>query len=202
MDFDNLIKKYDLNIKGVLHIGANSGEEYPDYLKNNINDMIFFEPIINSYYVLINNIKVGERVKAYNIALGDMTGEIEIHVSTNGGASSSILEPQDHLTQYPRIHFNRKEMVKIDKLDNVGFNRDTFNLMNIDVQGYELNVLKGAVNTLNTVDYIMTEINKVHLYKEGVLESELDSFLSDFGFVRVETYWAGGTWGDAFYIKK
>lgn len=202
MNFENLISKYKLNIKGVLHIGANSGEEYPDYLRNRIYNMIFFEPLINSYNKLLNNIQIGETVKAYNIAIGNMSGETEIYISSNGGASSSVLEPLQHKLQYPQITFNGKEKVKIEKIDNIEFNRDMFNMMNIDVQGYELEVLKGSIDTLKHIDYIMSEINKVYLYKNCVLESELDSFLFNFGFIRVETYWAGGTWGDALYIKK
>jgi hypothetical protein len=48
----------------------------------------------------------------------------------------------------------------------------------------------------------MTEVNNDEVYKNCVKVDELDKFLSDYGFERVETTWDGGTWGDAFYIKK
>lgn len=202
MNLDNLITKYTLNINGVIHIGAHYGQEYVEYVKHDINNMMFFEPLKNNYNVLINNIKLSDNVKAYNIALGNTVGFVEMYVETaNKGMSSSILKPNIHLTQYPSIMFNNKEMVEINKLDYITYDRNNFNFINIDVQGYELEVFKGAVSSLNNIDYIMTEINNVYLYENGALVDELDSFLFNFGFKRVETYWAGGTWGDALYIK-
>ena len=76
------------------------------------------------------------------------------------------------------------------------------NFINIDVQGYELEVFKGATNTLKHIDYIMSEVNTDEVYEGCVLIDELDEFLVTFGFNRVETNMAGGLWGDAFYIKE
>jgi hypothetical protein len=116
--------------------------------------------------------------------------------------SSSILEPKLHLTQYPHIIFNKKEKVKMMKLDSIEFNKNNFNMINIDVQGYELEVFKGSSDSLNYIDYIMTEVNRDEVYENCVKIEELDKHLSSYGFERVETTWDGGTWGDAFYIKK
>jgi hypothetical protein len=90
----------------------------------------------------------------------------------------------------------------MNKLDNISFDREYFNMINIDVQGYELEVFKGGVNTLETVDYIMTEVNRAEVYENCPLIEELDDFLNKFNFTRVETTWDGVTWGDALYIKK
>jgi FkbM family methyltransferase len=202
MNIVSLIPKFCLNINGVIHIGAHYGQEYDSYIQAKIRNMIFFEPLKDNFKILLNNIKLSDDIKAYNIALGNVMGEIDMFIETaNKGMSSSILEPEEHIIKYPTIVFNNKETVLIDKLDNILYDRDKFNFINIDVQGYELEVLKGAINSLKYVDCIMTEINKVHLYKEGVLEDELDSFLFNLNFVRVETEWNGDIWGDALYIK-
>ena len=202
MNLDNLINKFNLKISGVIHIGAHYGQEYIEYVKHNIENIIFFEPLKNNYNVLLNNIKLNDNVKAFNLALGNIEGNVEMYVeSANKGMSSSILKPHVHLTQYPNIIFNNKEIVEINKLNNISYDRNKYNFINIDVQGYELEVFKGAISSLKNIDYIMTEINNVYLYENGALEDELDSFLLNFGFRRVETYWAGGTLGDALYIK-
>jgi len=73
----------------------------------------------------------------------------------------------------------------------------------MDTQGYELEILKGAVNTLEHVDYIFTEISNEEIYKGTALIEDLDEFLEPRGFKRVETHWQGkGNWGDAFYLKE
>jgi hypothetical protein len=87
------------------------------------------------------------------------------------------------------------------KLDNFIEDKDKYNFINVDVQGYELEVFKGGSEFLNSIDYIMTEVNRAELYKGCARIEELDTFLSEYGFERVETTWDGGTWGDAFYVK-
>lgn len=203
LNFDNIIRKYNLNIKGILHIGAHYGQEHSEYVKHGIRNIIYFEPLSNNFNVLSQNVQFNETIKGYNIALGNIEGKIDMFVeTTNQGMSSSILEPDKHLTQCPGIVFDKKETVLINKLDNIQYDRNLFNLINIDVQGYELEVFKGATKSLEYIDYIITEINRDTLYKNCVQENELDLFLSNFAFVRVETFWAGGTWGDALYIKQ
>jgi FkbM family methyltransferase len=203
LDLVSLKKQYDLNIKGVLHIGAHFGQEMNVYDNLEIKNVIFFEPLPHVFEVLKNN--VGSRAVLYNTALGNMEGIVEMNVeSANQGMSSSILEPILHTMQYPNIIFNEKVEVTINKLDNVmvNHNKEDFNFICIDVQGYELEVFKGSINTLKTVDFIISEVNRDEVYKNCTKVEELDKFLSQFGFERVETNWVGHTWGDAFYVKR
>ena len=73
----------------------------------------------------------------------------------------------------------------------------------MDVQGFELEVLKGFGNELNLVKFIFTEVNRDYLYENNVLIYDLDRFLKSKDFIRVWTSWrtADMPWGDAFYIK-
>ena len=108
------------------------------------------------------------------------------------------------MEQYPQIEFNNREEVNITRLDDETFDRDKFNFMNIDVQGYELEVLKGAEETLKSVDLVLTEVNKVEMYKDCAIIEDIDAYLLKFGFQRIVEYWQldGGTWGDALYLKR
>ena len=207
----HMINTYSLNIKGVLHIGAHFGQEYDEYVNQGIKDMVFFEPIKLTYYTLFTNLQQKfkglnimdqERVLTFNIALGNENKEVEMFVeSVNKGMSSSVLEPDLHLKQYPKIKFDKKETVQMCILDDIVIDRSKYNFINIDVQGYELEVFKGAVKTLKTIDYIYTEVNFQHLYKDCCLVEELDAFLKKFGFLRILTDSSNRTWGDALYKK-
>ena len=74
--------------------------------------------------------------------------------------------------------------------------------MNIDVQGAELLVLKGAENTLKTVNAVYTEVNTDYVYKNCALIEEIDEYLFSLGFKRTETkMWQNHPWGDALYLK-
>jgi FkbM family methyltransferase len=201
LNLENIIKKYNITISGVIHIGAHFGEENLIYEKINIPNRIFFEPLESNFQILKKNIP--EKFQIVKKALGNDNKKISMFVETaNQGQSSSILEPLIHLQQYPHIKFESTEIVDMIKLDDFDYDRTKFNFINIDVQGYELEVFKGSKNTLDSINYIMCEINRAEVYKNCVKINELKDFLSNYGFVLVEETWDGQTWGDGFFIKK
>ncbi len=194
--------QYNIPIKGVIHIGSHHGLEYNDYRDNGVEYMMFFEPIASSYRGLVDFLPASDKIKTFNLALGPETCERKMYVETrNDGMSCSLLEPYKHLEMYPWITFDSFETVRVERLDNIDFDRGLYNIINIDVQGYELEVFRGAVETLKTIDIIYAEVNAVEMYKGCALVNELDNFLKD--FVRVlDNIANNGRWGDALYIRK
>lgn len=192
LDLEKLIEKYDMKITGILHIGAHTGGEWDIYKKLGI-DALFFEPLPESFAELKE--KVGNRAK--NIALGNFNGFTTMYVASNG-MSSSLLEPKIHKQQYPQITFDRQIAVQVARLDDMRIHG--YNMINMDVQGYELEVLAGGVRTLNEIDYIITEVNSDELYRGCARVEQVDRFLVE--FERVKTDWAGFNWGDALYLRK
>lgn len=201
MNLKQLITKYNLDIKGVIHIGAHYGQEHSTYLDLGINKIVYFEPQRSIYDKLVENVKPFQCI---NKALGNSVGNVMMNCETaNQGMSSSILTPDLHISQYPHIVFDHREDVIISTLDLEvkEHNLIDFNMIAMDVQGYELEVLKGSRNTLWNIEYVYTEVNRASVYRNCVEIDELDEYLREFGFSRVETDWAGNTWGDAFYFK-
>jgi FkbM family methyltransferase len=199
IELSKLIQNFNLQINGVIHVGAHVGQEYPTYKKHGINHVVWFEPVLSTYKKLVENLPEGSIT--YNIALGNEEGTKEMFIETvNGGQSSSLLEPGTHLETYPDITFDSKQKVQMLRLDSFAF-PDTLNMINMDVQGYELDVLKGSVNTLEHIDIIYTEINTEDVYKNCVHVDQLDTFLNSKGFERVFTQMACKSWGDALYLR-
>jgi hypothetical protein len=106
------------------------------------------------------------------------------------------------LDQYPDIVYKGKKMVKMIRLDDYHNNIMPMNFLAMDVEGYELEVLKGATKHLQHIDYILTEVSCEERYKGQPMVEDLDNFLVPYGFERVETNWGGINWGDALYIKR
>ena len=71
------------------------------------------------------------------------------------------------------------EMTTADKL----LREDDVDFLSIDVQGYELEVLKGSKKILNQVNYVISEVNRTEQYKGCALVNELDEYLNGFGFL-------------------
>jgi len=204
IEFEKVLKEYNITPTGVVQIGAHYGQEYKIYKKSGIKNLIFFEPLKETFSVLSNNVPKSDDILLINSALGNFVGEVEMFVETaNKSQSSSILKPRGHKYQYPHIKFNKKEKVKITTLDDFFTNvEQKHNVVCIDVQGYELEVFKGAEKSLKNIDLIISEVNRAELYKGNAYVNDLDKFLERFNFKRVETNWVGQTWGDAVYIKE
>ena len=191
-EIKNIVNDLKININGIIHVGANEGEELSSYL-NCTTNIHMFEPIQKSYE------KIPNIVKKYNCALGDVEGTFEFNIANNS-QSSSILKPKKHLQEHPDVLFIDKILVPVKTLDS--FNIENCNFLNMDVQGYELHVLKGAINTLKHIDVIYTEVNMDEIYEGNCLMEDLDSWLSNYSFKRIWHYDTGHKWGDAIYVNE
>lgn len=195
-----LIDKYHPKLKGVIHVGAHYAEEHDDYVKAGINKFMYFEPCRKAFEIMFDKLKAVEGIALYKAACGRLNDFKKMYTASfNKGESNSLLQPKLHLQQHPEVIFDDTEEVIVYALDFImplGFN-----FLAMDVQGYEGEVLKGAIETLSHIDYIYTEVNNGETYAGNALIEEIDELLKD--FKRVETKWAGSTtWGDAFYVRK
>lgn len=192
-----------MNVKGVVHIGAHYGEEIREYVDNGIQKITVFEPLSKNFEVLAERLQnVNADIQGYQVALGSQKGTATMYLSSNEAQSSSILKPKEHLEHHPDVTFNGTEEVEVSVLDD--YDLGDVNFINMDVQGYELEVLRGGKETLNNVDYVYCEVNRGEMYENNAMIDDIDKYLGEYGFERVETYWPETwyKWGDAFYIKK
>lgn len=203
-----LITKYNLKIKGIIHVGAHTGEEDADYKLCGIPKVVWVEPCKPAFQVLSDKFAGDQSVTLINCAFGDAAEDNKpMYVeNVNFGMSNSLMAPKKHLAEYPSIQFQANgEMISVRTMDQFPFLRDgSYNFINIDTQGYELKVLQGGAETVKMLDYVYAEVNRDEIYEKCPRIEELDAFLSD--FTRVETFWCDGgvkgTWGDAFWIRK
>lgn len=192
----------ELNIKNVVHVGANIGEELDFYDSLGVKKIYFFEPRPEALLHLnenCNKFRKNIDIAIFPIGLGSEKTEKYLHA---GGQSSSFLEPKLHLQYYPGIQFLSGATFSIRRGDQVLPENIDIDMLNIDVQGFELEVLKGMGNLLNKTKLIYTEINTDELYKDCPVLSDIDAYLYAYRFKRVECVVCDAKWGDAIYIKR
>ena len=203
LDFESLLRKYDMRISGVLHVGAHFGEEYLSYIDNGISRVVFIEPLKENFQVLEDRFGAIDDVVLINKGAGSEKKQLNMYRASNDLVSSSVLKPKRHLTQHPDVLFDDGQtVIEIDRIDNMLKDIVPYNFMNVDVQGYELEVFKGAGEFLDRVDFIMTEVNRDEVYEGCAQVEEIDEYLSKYKFKRTETSWDGDCWGDALYVKE
>lgn len=202
---DYLVKKYNVNINGIIHVGAHECEELIKYNSQNIlNENIYW---VEGQISKVNKMKEKGIQNIYHAIIDEKDKEpVTLNISNNG-QSSSILHFGSHLRHHPEVHYVSKlntETIRLDTLINEQkIPIQKINFLNLDIQGVELRALKSLGNYLKHIDYIYTEINTEDVYLNCDQINKIDEYLNKHGFKRVETkmYKQCG-WGDAFYIKK
>jgi len=196
-----LVKKYNIQFKGILHVGAHECEELNDYLRYlPMDKMLWIEALPEKVEFCKQKYP---NVLIENAIVSDVVEKVRFNISNNG-QSSSILEFGLHETFHPHVKYINSFEGVTKLLKDIIPNYDIdFNFLNFDIQGAELKALKSMEEYLPKVDYLYTEVNSDYVYKDCALVSEIDNYLEQFGLQRVETKWCENyRWGDAFYIKR
>lgn len=207
---DYLVKKYSMHPKGVVHIGANEGQEMDDYVKAGIKHFWWIESIPDVYQKMVKHVRTKPHtvLVASNELLSDIDNEnVYFNIANNGGQSSSMLDFGTHSKAHPEVKFINKIKLKTKRFDTLVNEIMTtsisqFDFLNIDVQGAELKVLKGMGEYLHGFKWLYLEVNKAELYKGCPMVEEIDEYVKSFGFERVETKWTNWGWGDCLMIKR
>lgn len=201
IDLKKAVRKYGMQIRGVIHVGIHFGQEDGTYRALGIKDMVYIEPCSNAYEKVYDLFHDMPGVRLFNCACGAEEGRATMYTETaNTGMSNSLLKPMKHLEQYPSIQFTGTEDVEVKTLDSLDFDKQKYNMLVMDVQGAEHLVLQGATDTLQHIDYVYCEVNRDEVYEGCAKIWDLDVILKD--FTRVDTSWAGGTWGDSIYLRR
>lgn len=198
--FDKLFAKHGLKFKGVLHIGANVGEERFMYDKLGIKKQIWIEGNPEIFLKLKENISYNPDAVALNYVIGDENKETVLHISNNGSQSSSVLELGTHKQQHPEVHYIKDIHATMHRVDSLGLDLNGVDLLNIDLQGFEYQALVGMGELLDKFRAAYLEVNKDYVYKECTKIDQMDKFMFSRGFRRYDTLWIGN-WGDALYLR-
>jgi FkbM family methyltransferase len=209
LKFEDLQKKINFDISGVIHIGAGSGAELKTYIEHNIQNIIMIEADKKSFFKLSIRKIMYDPMFRKNISLINQIisdkNEIMNFNLTNVSDCNSILRLKKHQDYYPHIKKIKQTKIQsqtLNKLFKYKYDIKKYNFINIDIQGAELLALKKASEILPFIDGIYTEINFEELYENCAMSDELDSYLMKFNFKRVYTNTdLHKSWGDALYIK-
>lgn len=117
-----------------------------------------FEPVPENFEILVRNLARNQlnNVITEQIAIGDRNGYSTIYLADNSIGTHSLLRNQNS------YRLDQELSVPITTLDSYFNNRmpDEVNVLKIDVEGYEPNVLKGAIKLLGRTNQLLIEYSR------------------------------------------
>lgn len=181
-----LLKARDLGATTILDIGANTGQFAEEAFKAGwAGKIVSFEPVSTAHAgLLARAAPYGDRwIVPSAMAIGSQDMDSEINVSANVVSSSLLPVNAASTSVIAETGYTGTETIHVRRLDGVidpawggPF------AIKIDTQGFELEVVKGAAETLGRTMVIMAEMSLAPLYDGGVRFDELSSHILAAGF--------------------
>jgi FkbM family methyltransferase len=171
------------NVTVVMDVGANVGQFSRDLRRNHFKGTIFsFEPVHSTFQVLSKNFRNDSGWVGLQLGVGSSEGKLDIQISANSGLSTSFMDMEsNHLENFPNSVFIGLETVEVTTLSKqisqLGIDPNSL-AVKIDVQGFELEVLKGLISELKDVKCLLIEASLIPLYVGEPTFKELIDFLN------------------------
>lgn len=170
----------------VIDVGANEGQFGRDLRALGFDGRILsFEPLSGPYDRLVKATAHDKRWTAFQAAVSDGPGPINIHIARNSVSSSALPMMDAHLNADPSSTYVGQETVPATTVDAIvaDYHVDPgASYLKVDVQGLESSVLDGAPSTLQSFAAVQLEVSLVPLYAGQSLMDDLVSRMGKHGF--------------------
>lgn len=152
--------------------------------------VIAFEPLSEAAAVFRNVLEADSKVTLHQVAIGPRAGEAVIHVSEAEDSSSLLPIAPLQAKLFPGTGEVRTETARVGRLSDFVSPKELVSpaLLKIDVQGYELEVLRGCTDLLQAFDTILVECSFMELYEGQAFTHQIIEFLNTQGFVLRNAY--------------
>ncbi|MDR3468652.1 MAG: FkbM family methyltransferase [Xanthobacteraceae bacterium] len=174
-----------LRFRTIVDIGANRGQfALFARLLNPSAAIIVFEPLEAPRAVLTELLGADPRVRCHGVAVGALSHDATFFVTAKDD-SSSLLPVADRQREIFGTVESSTATVPVRRLSQVVSPSDLEepSLLKIDVQGSELDVLRGSEDLLGRFAAIYVECSYLPLYQNQALAKDVISWLEERGFV-------------------
>ena len=183
LPFLSFLLKPDCKI--VYDIGAAKGEFATALAKQrNIKSVIAFEPLPDSWKILCRKAEKNPKIACFNTALGETVSTLQFFVTADGDSSSCLPPNAIQGKTFPGRGLTREITVPVATLDAfiLEKNLPAPDIIIMDVQGYELHVLRGAERCLPCAKYCILECGFLPLYDGAPLVDDIWGYMKTRGW--------------------
>ena len=154
----SFVRKQQIQQVTALDVGANLGDWSATLFKEIPNaKIVAFEPSGEAFVSIESRFAENTSIQCVNIALGKENSTATLFADQSGSGLGSLTKRR---VKHFGIDFNHQEIVELHTLDTwLEMNGEGLipNVLKMDVEGHELDVLKGAKKTLQNIEIIQFE---------------------------------------------
>jgi FkbM family methyltransferase len=186
-----VVLRHLADVRLIVDIGANRGQfalcARHCFAQSRI---VSFEPLAGPAGVYRSLFANDNNIVLHEVAIGPEPGEATIHLSARDDSSSllPISEAQDRL--FPGTAEAGTTVIQISPLNSclVEAEIDSPALLKLDVQGFELEALKGCESLLDRFTWVYAECSFVELYTGQALADAVIAWLHEKGLALTGVY--------------
>ena len=186
MDHRVALARFRFN--SVIDVGANKGQFAAFAMATWPEAKLYcFEPLPGPRAKL--TAVTGGKARIFDCALGTEDGHAEMHIASRDDSSSLLPLGERQKSLYNMTETSALR-VPVHRLDAClpASSLARASLLKIDVQGFELQVLKGGAELLGAVDVVYAELSLVELYSGQALANEVIALLEGHGLTLAGVY--------------
>lgn len=147
------------------------------------NDIFIFEPILTNFKFIEQVKERTSHWKLINKAAGSTSGKTQINIANRITASSLLQLNSDNKGTYGEaLSPKGKEDIEVSTLDSEIPQNKIVEVLKLDVQGFELEVMKGGIDTLKRTKVIVFEVNNHQGFEGAPTYFDIDTFLREHNF--------------------
>lgn len=178
----------------ILEAGAHNGSDTLEIAEFWPEAQIYaFEPVPAAFNALCERTRpYGRRVTCFQLGLGPAKNKMTMHLSGDGSAgncqSSSLLAPVSaHEKEFAFVEFGNNVDVDVTTIDTWALENSiqAVDFLRLDLQGFEIEALRGAAHILTTAKAVQLEVSNVRLYENAPLYPTVTTWMRAAGFVPV-----------------
>jgi FkbM family methyltransferase len=202
---------YGLKELLIYDVGANSGIMIDKYLSIFPNISIHaFEPYDDYVQKLNKKYEKNEKIIINNYALSDIEDSKIFNINKSVDTSSFLTSKKTGLNSDEAVKTINQILVHQTTIDKYATknNHNKIHILKLDIQGSELNALKGAEIMLkeNKIDFIFSETYFVEQYENQPSFFDISNYLLSFGYVMQDLYYpiygkGKIAWCDTLFVR-
>ena len=202
--FAEWVRHFGITSTGIVHIGAHLAEEAELYNELGFEPVLWVEALPDIAEKASRRIVNFPKQKVICSTLSSESGKVlTFYRAGNEGSSSSLLAPHLIMAAHPEVRVSNETRVITQTMDEILSDFHQYKFLCMDVQGAELEVLKGGPEALKRFDFVMSEVSIRQLYKGAPKFNEITNFLLRNGYLLIASNINQTTgWGDALYISQ